>query len=359
MSTVVNETIDSAVLLRYIEGDASVGERALVDRWMAADQRNRQEVERLTRAWELAALPRGPVWDIDALRREMTRQLDGEGHAAASAGATHAPRNTRTLALVPPTRRSWWATVPLRAAAAAVVVGAGVLLIRQPVVPPRPVASAPPPMRTYTTERGERAELRLADGSKVILGAASTLRIPASYDRPARDLFLEGQAYFEVTHEAAHPLRIHTARGVVEDVGTRFVVVAYDSDAAEHVAVSEGQVSLRGAESTAVMLGAGDVGRLAAGGEVTAVRHVSVDRYFSWIDGVIEFDNVTLGEALPVLERQFDLKIRLEDSSLARRRFTGSFTAGDMDQLLSGLAFLLDAKYERPGGGRELILAPR
>jgi ferric-dicitrate binding protein FerR (iron transport regulator) len=354
MSTVVNETIDSAVLLRYIEGTASVGERALVERWMAADPRNRLEAERLGRAWALAALPRGPVWDIDALRRDMARQLEGEREPGSAA------RSARTLTLIPPTRRSWWATVPFRAAAAAAVVVVGVVLFRQPIVRPRPVASAPAPMRTYTTERGERAELRLADGSKVILGAASTLRIPASYDEPARDLYLEGQAYFDVTHQSAHPLRIHTARGVVEDVGTRFVVVAYDSDAAEHVAVAEGKVSLRGTESTAVMLGAGDVGRLAPGGKVTAERHVSVGHYFSWIDGVIEFDNATLGEAIPVLERQFDLKIRLKDSSLARRRFTGSFTTGEnIDQRFSSLAFLLDAKYERPGGGREVILAPR
>ncbi|HEX6535314.1 MAG TPA: FecR domain-containing protein [Gemmatimonadaceae bacterium] len=357
MSTPVDAVIDSAVLMRYLDGDATRDERAAVERWMAADPLHRVEVELLGRAWALSATTREPVWDLEALRQRVAREIEPSPAARASGPARQRPGAARPLVLVPTPPRSRWVTVPLRAAAAALVVATGALLWRTRPTPP-PVVTQPT-MRTYTTERGERAELRLADGSTVVLGAASTLRIPSTYGRPARELYLEGEAYFAVTHDAARPLRIHTARGVVEDVGTRFVIMAYDSDPAERVAVAEGAVSVRGAESTAVTLEAGDVGRLAPGGTVTAQRHVPVDHYFSWTRGVIQFDDVTLGEAVPILERQYDLTIHLTDSSLARRRFTGSFTAGDMDQLLSGLAFLLDARYERPGGGRVLILAPR
>lgn len=214
-------------------------------------------------------------------------------------------------------------------------------------------------MRTIATQRGERAELRLADGTNVTLSAASTLRIPISVGEGSRDLYLDGAAYFDVAHDSTRPFRVHTAHGVTEDLGTRFVITAYPTDSTEQVAVADGAVELRGAVGEPVALEAGDVAHVSAAGVVSVARHVAVDRYFSWIDGLLEFDNIALGDAVPILERQYDIRIHLKDSSLAKKRFTGSFTAGDVDQLMNGLAFLLDARYERPGGERDLILTPR
>ena len=214
-------------------------------------------------------------------------------------------------------------------------------------------------MRTFATQRGERAEIRLPDGSRVVLNAASVLRMPLEFGKSSRELFLDGEAYFEVKHDSTRPFNIHTQRGITSDLGTRFVIVAYRADTSESVAVEEGSVSLRGTAAAPVVLRAGDVGRVSRYGVASREQHGSTDKYLNWLDGVIEFDNTTLADAVPILERQFDLDIHITDSSLAHKRFTGSFTAGNIDQLMNGLAFLLDARYVRSGGGHDLTLAPR
>jgi ferric-dicitrate binding protein FerR (iron transport regulator) len=355
----MSEPIDSAVLLRFIGGTASAAERAAVEQWIAADPSHREEVARLTRTWELAAEPREPAWDTKALWRRIESQL----HSPSTKIDTSAPARsrhsqTRPLVLIPSQPRSRWATTLTRLAAAAAIV-AGIATTSRLWMGPEPGEhDTIPSMRTVATKRGERAELRLADGTKVVLGAASTLRIPSTYGSPVRDLYLDGEAYFEVTHDESRPMRVHTARTMAEDLGTRFVVNAYDSQTTDHVAVAEGIVALRGGTTTdPVVLHARDVGRVSVGGAVKAVRGVSVDRYFSWIDGVIQFDDELVADAIPVLERQYDIDIRVTSASLARRRFTGSFRAGDVDEFLKGLAFLLDANYERRG--RDVKLTPR
>ena len=361
MTTPADAPMESAALLRFISGESPADERAVIEQWMDAEPAHRAEVHWLTRAWQLAAQPRELVWDPKVLWRRIEEQLDParSAHGSKTDDAVRARRVTRpALVLVPASRRTWWSSVPVRVAAAAVLVAAGAaVVLRHPATPSEQSARAV--MRTYTTQPGERAELRLADGSRVVLNAASTLRIPATFGRHARDLYLTGAAYFEVEHDAAQPLRVHTAHGITEDLGTRFVIHAYTSDTTERVAVAEGEVSLRSTASAPVVLEAGDVGRVSATGMVSVSRHVATEQYFSWIKGVLEFDNVALGDAVPILERQYNLNIRITDSALARKRFTGSFTTGDVDQLMRSLAFLLDARYERPGGGRDLILTPR
>jgi ferric-dicitrate binding protein FerR (iron transport regulator) len=86
------------------------------------------------------------------------------------------------------------------------------------------------------------------------------------------------------------------------------------------------------------------------------MRNVPVDRYFSWLEGVVQFEDEALGNAARVIERQYGLAIRITDSALARRRFTGSIRGASLHADLRGLALLLDARYERQGN--QVILGP-
>ncbi len=98
---------------------------------------------------------------------------------------------------------------------------------------------------------------------------------------------LQGQAYFVVTHDAAHPFVVRTDRLIVRDLGTRFVVRAYPGDSAQNVVVAEGLVSLGGSPASSggharrdsLVLEAGDVGRLTAAGDLARIRGVSVEQY--------------------------------------------------------------------------------
>ncbi len=356
MSVPIEDPIDSAVLLRFVSGASSAEESLLVEQWAAAEAARRTEIDLLRHAWDVAAQGQAPAWDVGALWERIEQEIRAPSARRTGGSPDLSPHSgQRTLTLMPVTSRPRWWMVPAWLAVAAGIV-AGVAVIGRDL-PERGATRTEPAMRAYTTERGERAELRLADGSRVVLGGGSTLRVPRIFAETARELYLDGEAYFEVTHDPARPFRVHTQRSITEDLGTRFVVVAYRSDTAEQVAVAEGAVVLHGAGVTgSVILRARDVGRVSAAGQVSTERGVTVDRYFSWLNGVVEFDGDPLAEAMRVVERQYGIEVRITDSRLGARRFTGSISGATLHQDLRSLALLLDARYERQGN--TVILTP-
>ncbi|MGH9891029.1 MAG: FecR family protein, partial [bacterium] len=218
----------------------------------------------------------------------------------------------------------------------------------------------------------ERAVFNLADGSRVMLGAESRLRIPAAYNTVAgggRHLFLEGEAYFEVQHDSTRPFLVETPTGIAEDLGTEFVVTAYPETQGMRVVVKTGIVALRGlvpAQSggaglvdTAALLTleAGDVARLDTSGVARLNRGVDIRRHLAWTEGTVLFDGTQLDEAVLQLGRWYDLDIRLADPSLGALPLTATFRNEPAPQMLRLLELALDVRVEQDG--RHVILSSK
>src|SRR5205823_9940716 len=88
------------------------------------------------------------------------------------------------------------------------------------------------------------------DGTQVTLAPQSRLRYPADYGAARRELYLDGEAYFQVTPDSQRPLRVHTAASVTEDLGTAFAIRAYADQVATEVVVAQGRVALGRADTT-------------------------------------------------------------------------------------------------------------
>src|SRR5256886_6694326 len=105
-------------------------------------------------------------------------------------------------------------------------------------------SAAPPAMRDYATPKGRRAVFRLLDGTEIMLNADSRLQAPVTFGPRQRDVYLDGEGFFRVVHDAARPFVVHTPGGAVRDIGTRFGIHAYSDAARERVAVVEGAVAV-------------------------------------------------------------------------------------------------------------------
>src|SRR5688500_3525407 len=178
MTTPLHETLDSATLLRFIDGSATAEERARVERWMAASEPNRREFARLTRAWEITGRSPEAMPDTSAMWDRIAPMLSEPPQRGTATDADGANIARRPLVLMRAASRSRWLSGPSPLLAAAGVLLAVGLVFRDAVLAGDDDAAAPG--RTYTTRPGERAELRLADGSRVVLGGGTTLRIPES-----------------------------------------------------------------------------------------------------------------------------------------------------------------------------------
>ena len=180
---------------------------------------------------------------------------------------------------------------------------------------------------SYATTRGERAVLSL-DGATVVLGPESVLRISGSYGIRDRTVSLTGHAYFDVTHDAGHPFRVWAGGVLAEDIGTRFDIRAYARDSVMRLVVADGAVVMHtrrapadGSHDSATRLSSVVVtrGMMATAGVDGVVRvrsGLSTDRYLSWSDGRLAFDDTPLPEVAAELGRWYDLDIRLGDPEL-------------------------------------------
>src|SRR6266545_3994021 len=210
---------EQADLLRLIEGDCSPEEAAAIQAWVAADPRRGELLDQLRAVWRLTG-DTSRVWDMP------------ESHGR--------PKRARpSLELVPPGRRWWMASwvTPAAAAAIAVLVAGSLLWFF-----PRG-AGAP---HAYATARGQLSSLTLPDGSRVLLGADTRMRVPRDYGARSRTVDLEGEAYFVVEYDAERPFIVRTEHGSTQDLGTEFAVRAYRQETSVEVVVAEGRVALRG-----------------------------------------------------------------------------------------------------------------
>ena len=358
-------SLDWERLERYVAGAASPDEMATLGAWVNADP----ELRALAAALRASAQPSGAArrdWDVRSAWQRLRRRMGGPPLRLLSPG----PEPLTSSPVGPRRSPSWLAPRrALGAAAVLVLVGAASLVVYQ-----RWRAGAPS-LRGFATRRGQTAVLELPDGSRLSLGPASRLRLPADggalRDGSARDVYLEGEAYLDVKHDALHPFRVHTAAGVVEDLGTKFVVSAYPETPGMRVVVATGSVGLyrtpvadgRQERATSparrplLTLTHGDVAELASSGVATVTHDANIQPYFAWTQGSLAFDGTRLADVVPALERWYDITIQLSDSSLAERRLTATFRRESLSQVLELLALSLDVRVRHDG--RSVLVAPR
>ena len=321
-------TPDWKAIDRYLAGDASPEEQRIVRDWMAGDPAREQLLQQVRAAHED---PSGEQWDVDAAWTKFSTRT------------RQAPR--RTL----PAVRRWYATPLARIAAALLLIAGGHAALQTS----RSSTETADAAAELTAPNGQRVVATLGDGSRVVLNAGSRLRYSPLISRGSRDVYLEGEAYFEVTHDAKRPFRVHANGGVAHDLGTRFTVRAYPEMTHVDVAVTEGKVSLRRDQDTptdSVVLVPGQLGRLAASAQQPVlVPSVDLAAYTGWTTGTLVLENVTLGEGIPQLERHFDVDVSLADQALASRPIFVRFRNETVDQAFDALSLALGVRYERSG----------
>jgi ferric-dicitrate binding protein FerR (iron transport regulator) len=340
-----SDSFTDAILAHYLAGDCSADQARRIEAWIDAHPANQARMQSLRAIWN--ARGPSPHWDTAGM---WSRVQAGVGHKRAPGRVVPFPR--RRLS-------------PHIAIAAGLVVVAGAVALGLHVRPAGSSRVGASP-RDYVTARGEQATIQLSDSSRVTLAPESRLSIPSEFGKPARELALDGEAVFDVVHDAAHPFRVRTAHALVEDVGTRFDLRAYHEDSTVSVAVVEGTVTLgraREIDSAAkeagegVVLRGGDVGDLAANGQVRTARGRSLSSHLSWTEGRLEFAKAPLPEVLRSIGRWYDLDVRVSDSLLATRLVTGTFSTQSPNEMLAALAIAVDAQVAR--NGRRATLSPR
>lgn len=267
-----------------------------------------------------------PVWD--ALEGLRSSAVVTEARAYAIEGQARRER-----------RREYWSSLfsfaPLRIAAVAaclaMIVATGLWL------------RAPEAVQ-LATHVGEIRTEKLADGSSVILDTDTQIRIDFS-GKARRITLVQGQAHFDVAHDATRPFKVAFGSGTVTAIGTSFDVTAFANS--KMVTLLGGRVVVEGPANPSgngdrTMLSPGQRVTLAPDGRLTPPSTVDPDSVSAWQRGRIDLADLPLGDAVAQVNRYSVTKIVVQEPSLSNRRVSGVFQAGDVNAVATALCAYFD-----------------
>ncbi len=180
---------------------------------------------------------------------------------------------------------------------------------------------------TLITPKGGEFYLELADGTKVWLNAATTLRYPTRFVGNRRVVQLEGEAYLEVAKNEESPFYVVSAGHTVKVLGTQFNISSYAEDTQVKTTLVEGKVSVypKGRESEAATLLPNQQSIMDKKDGTIIQQTVDASRFTAWKSGSFYFQDEPLHEIMKVLARWYDLNVFYDNYSYRNVRFTGGF----------------------------------
>ncbi len=203
---------------------------------------------------------------------------------------------------------------------------------------------------------GKKSELLLADGTKVWLNAGSKLAFPSRFTQNKREVFLEGEACFQVAKNEQQPFIVNTENIRVKVLGTCFNVSAYTSDATVETVLIEGSVAVEksgtlGFGKKEVVLEPNQKASFKKGeSEIAVSFEKDTDLYIAWTYGWLKYDRENLLSVLQKVERYFNVEIQLPQDYPADDKITGKLDLKDsLEDVMFALAHAAEFEFRITG----------
>ena len=176
---------------------------------------------------------------------------------------------------------------------------------------------------TIQIPRGGNYQLVLSDGTKVWLNSESSLTYPVSFAGNSREVFLTGEAFFDVKSDQTAPFIVKTSITDIKVYGTQFNVMGYENDDVIETTLVKGNIAVlvKGQET---LINPGQQARINKNSKKMFVNEVNVDLYTAWKDGIFRFEQMTLQQMAYKLERWYDVKFFFANEDVKGKRFTGA-----------------------------------
>tara|TARA_R110002050_G_scaffold173352_1_gene305510 strand:+ start:23435 stop:24607 length:1173 start_codon:yes stop_codon:yes gene_type:complete len=207
---------------------------------------------------------------------------------------------------------------------------------------------------------GKKFKLILEDGTFVTINSGSKIRYPIAFAVNApREVFLDGEAFFEVTKDSERPFQVYQRGLKVEVLGTRFNVNGYAENSTVNTVLIEGSVGLSNDKTSTSntkmrIIKPGEMGLFNNKSSEIDVQKVDVEEFVAWIDNRLVFKVRPFENILKVLERHFDVKINNEYKQLNDKRFFAKFDNETIEEIFR--SFQESQAFEYKVEGREITI---
>ena len=195
--------------------------------------------------------------------------------------------------------------------------------------------------------KGGEYRIELEDGTKVWINSASRLRYPVVFSGDTREVYLDGEAYFEVRRDVDRPFIVHSGEQKVTVLGTSFGISCYASEANDYTTLVSGKVKVdleRGKQSFVLEPGMQVAYNKESG--VAMERKVDVAEFVAWKDGKYIFKQKRLEDILSTLSRWYDFEVFYRNEDVKEVLFSGELRRfDDFSYLLRLIERTSDVKF--------------
>jgi transmembrane sensor len=175
-----------------------------------------------------------------------------------------------------------------------------------------------------TVPPGQMTQIRLPDGSKVLLNSGSVFKYSSEFNHSKREVYIDGQAFLEVAKNKNKPFEVNTNKFSVQVLGTIFNISAYSDENTADVTLVEGSVQIRSENNHKLDRIVPGQSASLIDGNLKEINDINTEFFTSWKDGKIIFRKEPLEEIAKKLERWYNVEIRFEDDELKKLVYSGT-----------------------------------
>ncbi|HEY9489854.1 MAG TPA: FecR domain-containing protein, partial [Chryseosolibacter sp.] len=189
-----------------------------------------------------------------------------------------------------------------------------------------------------TTHKGERTIISLEDGTKIWLNVDSRIRYPETFEgKDSREVYLEGEAFFDVTENKAKPFIVRTEGVRIVVLGTTFNVKSYEKEDQIQTTLIKGKVTIESIEEQpkVVSLAPNQMATYHKESKnIVLNTEKDLETLAGWKDGRLIFVDKPLSEIVIALERWYDIRIKVEDEKSLKCHFSAKVENLSLDEVL-------------------------
>lgn len=335
----------------FIAGNYSTADKEFIKEWVKEDPTREKELQELKRVWQLTAdLELTHEDEVEQAWSVVKSKMDQSYADKPLELSSYSRDHNRS------SNNDGWKVFLKVAAVLLVAAGMFAVYNYQDTEPEKVVKKEQVFESTVRAEYGEQVRFRMRDGTVVTLNAGSKIRHDNQFGDENRELYLAGEAYFEVNNEGQkHPFVVKTDDARIKDIGTKFNINAYEEKKATEVVVTEGEVEVSPEleDSTnpgkAVSVKQGKMVNVSRASDQLTIKEANINQALGWLNKKLIFDNEQFEDIVKRLERYYNIEITIKDDSLKKKVVKASFDNERVEKVMSVLAISLGAKYEIEG----------
>lgn len=378
----VNEDIYS-LIIDFLTDNLLPGERVRLQTWLNESERNKEEYRNICEVWYatrwvryIAHISKNGAWNIIKLKREREmyrRRLYYMTAVAASVvmafGIFTAMEMVRTEE-IDPSRQVLAQSAPysLQNINPTLILASGESIDLLKSVSGETLSDRGVAVRMdstflqykaegkFKTKRGgyhevlvprqKQMKLELTDGTVVYMNSVTRLRYPVQFGGDTREVYLDGEAYFDVAKDEEHPFVVHTNKTDVRVLGTEFNIMTYENEEKTEITLVNGAVTVK-LPDTYTTIKPGE--QISIDNKLLCARvsKVDVNKFIAWREGLYRFEEESLEHLLKYIERQYDISYFFENEKAKRLRFSGAFSSkSSVEEIFNILEQMTDVKFE-------------